>query len=59
MSTWESRDARSSAINFLNSISKFDFIVTLQAMAKMSGLMVGVSPGLHRPGTDIIRLFLM
>jgi len=55
MTTWESRDARSNAVNLLNSISKFDFIVTLQALAKMSALMIGVSRALQRPGIDIIQ----
>jgi len=36
----------------VSSISKFDFIVTLHSLAKMSALMIGVSRALQRPGTN-------
>jgi len=45
----------SNVVNLLNSISKFDFIVTLHSLAKMSALMIGVSRALQRPGTNIIQ----
>jgi len=36
----------------VSSICKFDFIVTLHSLAKMSALMIGVSRALQRPGTN-------
>lgn len=55
ISDWESRETRVFASNLLASISSFDFIVTLQAMAKLSALLVNVSGSLQAPGIDIMQ----
>ena len=38
-------------------ISKFLFIVTLQSLAKVSSILVGLSRSLQKPGIDIIKAF--
>ena len=55
ISDWESRETRVAASNLLASISSFDFIVTLQAMAKLSALLVNVSRSLQAPENDIMQ----
>lgn len=55
MARWESRESRSAASNLLNNLTKFEFIITLKAMAKISALLIGVPRSLQQPGVDIIQ----
>jgi hypothetical protein len=51
----DSRETRLKAIQFLSSIEKFEFLVSLQSLAETSGLLIGVSRSLQAVGTDIIK----
>jgi hypothetical protein len=59
MSEWEPREARTVASALAHSIDSFQFIVTLQAVAKMSSMIIGLSRSLQKPGIDIIKALTM
>jgi hypothetical protein len=55
MTDWDSRESRVAANNLLSAISRFDFIITLQALSKLSALLINVSRSLQQPGIDIMK----
>jgi hypothetical protein len=55
MTDWDSRESRVAASNLLSAISRFDFIITLQALSKLSALLINVSRSLQQPGIDIMK----
>jgi hypothetical protein len=55
MSDWDSRESRVAASSLLSSISSFEFIITLQALSKLSALLINVSRSLQQPGIDIMK----
>jgi hypothetical protein len=55
MTDWDSKDSRVAANNLLSAISRFDFITTLQALSKLSALLINVSRSLQQPNIDIMK----
>ena len=55
MNQLESGEARTAAIALARSITNFQFLVTLPAVAKMSSMIIGLSRSLQKPGIDIIK----
>ena len=55
MTDWDSRESRAAANNLLYSISSLEFIVALQALSKLSSLLINVSRSLQQPGIDIMK----
>ena len=48
-------ETRTQATRLLSSIEKFEFLISLQALAETSGLLIGVSRSLQNVGSDIIK----